>query len=156
MLQLKKYAWFFILATGISLFVFSNICCNGKASNKTMKNNENNNSTISTDSKSGVVILDESTFDEKISNGVTLVDFWATWCRPCRRQGPIIEEVSGSMNGKVAVCKLDIDENPKIAQRYNVQSIPTMLIFKDGKVINQFMGVTAKEDIIQALNKILK
>ena len=69
-------------------------------------------------------------------------------------QSPVIEKVSSEMAGKALVFKLDIDESPAIANRYNVQSIPTMMIFKDGKVVNQFVGLTDKSDIVSAIEKI--
>jgi len=157
MLQLRNYTWAFVLATGIIAVVSSNVCCTGKASDReAMANNVNTGVNKSNETTGGVVILNEKTFDEAIKKGVTLVDFWATWCRPCKMQGPVIEEVGTAMSGKAAICKLDIDQNPQITQRYNVQSIPTMIIFKDGKVVSQFLGYTSKEEIIKEIDKVLK
>jgi thioredoxin 1 len=156
MLRLRNYTWIFLLATGIFAVVFSNICCTGKASNNQVSaNNVTPTKTASTDNSSSVIILTEKTFDEQIKKGVVLVDFWATWCRPCKMQGPIIEEVNTDITGKAVICKLDVDQNPAIANRFGVQSIPTMIIFKDGKVVNKFLGVTPKEDIINELNKFI-
>ena len=141
---------FFFFAT---LLVSINAGCTGKASN-------NGNNTTTTDetsaAKTAVLTLDAQSFDARISTGVTLVDFWATWCRPCRMQGPVIEEVSKDMAGKVTVGKLDIDDNPDIAARYGVESIPNMIIFKDGKVVGQFIGLTEKDELVKALNNHLK
>ena len=139
------------------VLIGSNICCTGKASNN--KNNTeasfDNNSLPNSKSES-VITLNENNFDESIKSGIVLVDFWATWCPPCRMMGPVIENIGKEMNGKASVCKVDIDQSPAIAGRYNVQSIPTMIIFKDGKVVKQFVGITSKEDIIEAINSQLK
>jgi thioredoxin 1 len=147
---------FMLFAT---ILIGSNVCCTGIASNN---DNSLTNEVVKTTSSQatavpgGVINLTEQSFDAKISTGVTLVDFWATWCKPCRRQAPVIEEVSTEMAGKVNVGKLDIDESPLIADKYGVESIPTMIIFKDGIAVGQFIGLTSKEDIITALNKQLK
>ncbi|HNW90364.1 MAG TPA: thioredoxin [Bacteroidales bacterium] len=109
-----------------------------------------------TENAGGVIILTDNSFNEMIKKGVTLVDFWATWCRPCRIQAPILDEVSAEMKGKAVIGKLDVDQNPVISGKYFIQSIPTMLIFKDGKVVKTFVGVTSKEVIIAEINKALK
>jgi thioredoxin 1 len=142
----------------LTIIIGSNVCCTGKASNKGINVSADANETQAAEASApgSVMKLTEGSFDAKTGTGVALVDFWATWCKPCRMQGPIIEEVGKEMAGKVTVGKLDIDENPSIANKYGVQSIPTMLIFKDGIVVGQFVGITAKEDILSALNKQLK
>ncbi|MCJ7826371.1 thioredoxin [Patescibacteria group bacterium] len=84
-----------------------------------------------------------------------LVDFWAVWCGPCQMQEPIVEKVATTMAGKAKVGKLNVDENPKIAQKYNVMSIPTLMIFKGGAMVKQFVGVQSKETLIAELNKLL-
>ena len=142
-----------------SLFILSNVCCTGKVSNKDkniIKDTATTQSAQPAVDKGEVIALTDQNFDTKISSGVTLVDFWATWCRPCRLQAPVIEEISKDMAGKVSVCKVDIDECPAVANKYGIQSIPTMIIFKNGSVVGHFVGITAKEDIVSALNKQLK
>lgn len=106
-------------------------------------------------SPSSVVVLNESNFDTEIQTGVVLVDFWATWCGPCRIQGPIVENVAGQVNGKAKVAKLDVDAAPKVAQRFNIQSIPTLVIFKNGKPEKQFVGVTKAEALVSAITAAL-
>ncbi len=80
-----------------------------------------------------------------------LVDFWAPWCNPCRMLGPVIDEIADEVDGKALVCKVNIDEEQNLAQEYRVMSIPTLLFFKDGKVVNQLVGVRPKEEILDAL-----
>lgn len=147
-----------VLLFFITVLIGSNICCTGKASNKEPQATAINESgSVVTPETSGTVqSLSESTFDESIKSGIVLVDFWATWCMPCKLQSPIIEKVSTEMVGKATVYKLDIDKSPGIADRYDVQSIPTMIIFKDGKAVGQFVGLTQKADIISAIEKTSK
>lgn len=103
-----------------------------------------------------VTILNSQSFNETIKSGVTLVDFWAVWCKPCRMEAPIVEDVNDAMAGMVKVCKIDIDQNKDIANQFNIQYIPTLIIFKDGRIAKKFTGFTAKEDILGALTNQLK
>lgn len=95
------------------------------------------------------IILTDDNFDSEINDGAmpVLVDFWAAWCGPCRMLGPIIEDLARQYKGKVKICKLNVDENPDAAKKYNVMSIPTVLLFKDGKVVNQSVGAVPKEKL---------
>lgn len=81
-----------------------------------------------------------------------LVDFWASWCNPCKMMGPIVEEIAGEMEGKIKVFKLNVDEERNLAIKYNIMSIPAFLLFKDGKVEKQTIGMQSKEDLINFLN----
>lgn len=95
----------------------------------------------------------EADFDEVVlgSELPVLVDFWAPWCNPCRMLGPVIDEIADEVDGKALVCKVNIDEEQDLAQEYRVMSIPTLLFFKDGKVVNQLVGVRPKEELLDAL-----
>jgi thioredoxin 1 len=84
-----------------------------------------------------------------------LVDFWATWCGPCKMISPIVEQISVEMAGKAKVGKIDVDENNSLASQYNVRSIPTLLFFKGGQVVDAIIGATSKDVITQKLNDIL-
>ena len=86
--------------------------------------------------------FDSKSFDEAIASGTTLVDFWATWCGPCRMQAPILDAFDAEMGDVVKVGKVDVDEQPDIAARFNIFSIPTLIAFKDGTEIARTVGVT--------------
>ena len=86
--------------------------------------------------------FNEKSFNEAIASGTTLVDFWATWCGPCRMQAPILDSFEAEMGAAVKVGKVDVDEEPGIAQRFNIFSIPTLIVFRDGKEVARTVGVT--------------
>ena len=88
------------------------------------------------------VNVTDTDFDTQVekAQGVTVVDFWATWCAPCRMIAPLLEQLASQYEGKVRVTKLDVDANVKTASRFNVRSIPTILFFKDGKLVDQVVG----------------
>jgi thioredoxin 1 len=95
--------------------------------------------------------LNTKNFDETIKNGVSLVDFWASWCMPCRMQGPIIDNVAEKISGKANICKLNVDDYGDIAGKYGVMSIPTLIVFKNGKSVKQFVGVQSEDVLLKAL-----
>ena len=88
--------------------------------------------------------LNKDNFEQSIANGVALVDFWASWCGPCKMQLPIIEEFSGEMEGKATVGKVNVDEELELAQSFGIQSIPTLILFKDGKPVKKLVGLHSK------------
>lgn len=98
-------------------------------------------------------ILTEENFNETITQGVALVDFWATWCSPCRMLAPVIEEISKDYEGKAQVGKVDVDECPALAQKFGIMSIPSVFIFKDGEVKEKLIGFRTKGQIAETLDK---
>ena len=97
--------------------------------------------------------LDDSTFDSTIQNGVTLVDFYADWCGPCRMIAPIIEEIANEMTGQITVAKLDIESAQNTTAKLNVTSIPTIIIFKGGEEVNRIVGVRDKESLLEMIRE---
>ena len=98
------------------------------------------------------VVVTAANFEATIAEGVVLVDFWAPWCGPCRRQGPIIAEVANEFKGKAVIGKLDVDKHKSIASKYYISTIPTLIIFKDGKVAERLVGLHTKEKLISTIN----
>ncbi|BBM44306.1 thioredoxin [Leptotrichia trevisanii] len=99
--------------------------------------------------------LNKDNFEKSIANGVALVDFWAEWCGPCKMQLPIIEEFSGEMEGKATVGKVNVDEQLELAQSFGIQSIPTLILFKDGKPVKKLVGLHSKEALYEEVNQVL-
>ncbi len=105
----------------------------------------------------GIETLSDATFDEHVKSADTpvLVDFWAEWCGPCKMIAPILEEISGEQKGKIEIAKLNIDDNLDVTRRYEVMSIPTMILFKDGEPQMRIVGARGKAQLLQELQAYL-
>ena len=94
-----------------------------------------------------IMHLTKDNFDSITSSGLVLVDFWATWCGPCRMQAPVLEKLDTELQGSVKICKVDVDENPGLAQRFGVSSIPTLVVIRDGKAVKGVVGLHNLEQL---------
>lgn len=99
--------------------------------------------------------VDEGMFDGLIKEGVVLVDFFATWCPPCKMMHPVIEELSQEYEGKAKVVQVDVDKNPRLAMRYSIMSVPTFIVFSDGTPIATVIGAVPKQELAKHLDKAL-
>ncbi len=97
-------------------------------------------------------VLTDANFKDEVASGLVLVDFWAPWCGPCRMLSPIIEEVAGEVDG-VKVGKLNVDENPQVASQFQIMSIPTVMLFKDGELVETMIGLRPKEAYVEVIKK---
>ncbi len=102
-----------------------------------------------------LIILTDATFKKQIAHGVSLVDFWADWCTPCKIQGPVVSEIAEEMSDKAKICKLDVQHNQRTATQLGIRNIPTIVIFKDGQPVKKFVGVKAKPVLMKALKNAL-
>ncbi|MBU5466556.1 thioredoxin [Virgibacillus sp. MSJ-26] len=100
-----------------------------------------------------ILNVTDQNFTTETSEGLVLADFWAPWCGPCKMIAPVLEEIDGELSDKVKIVKLDVDENQETAGKFGVMSIPTLLLFKDGEVVDQVVGFQPKEALVDLINK---
>ena len=99
--------------------------------------------------------LNSNNFEETVKKGVSLVDFWAPWCGPCRMLAPIIDELAKEFEGKANICKVNSDTEEELGAKYGIRSIPTILFMKNGEVVDQMIGASPKQAFIDKLNSLL-
>ncbi len=119
------------------------------------ENNKMINRRSNMTTKSLVHNITDANFGEITGKGVTMVDFWAPWCQPCRIQGPILERVADKMGEKAQICKINVDENPETATNFGITGIPSLLVFKNGEKVKQFVGVQSENILISELEKLV-
>lgn len=95
----------------------------------------------------------DKNFAEKTSEGLVLIDFWADWCGPCKMIAPVLEEIDSEMSDKVKIVKLNVDENQETAGKYGIMSIPTLLLMKDGNIVDQVVGFQPKDALVSVIDK---
>lgn len=104
---------------------------------------------------SSIIEVTDTNFDKTIAKGVVLVDFWAAWCGPCRMVAPIVEQIATEFAGRVSVGKMDVDKNPATAARMNIRSIPSILIFRDGTLVDTVVGAVSKPVLQRRIEAVL-
>ncbi len=105
---------------------------------------------------SSVKHLNSENFDSETSKGVTLIDFWAEWCGPCKMLGPVLEEVAKEIGNDAVIAKVNVDEAQELAMKFAVRSIPAIFILKEGKTVQQLIGVQSKQVLVNAIRDALK
>lgn len=98
--------------------------------------------------------LTDANFQAQVKSGITLVDFWASWCMPCKMMAPVLNETAEELGSIAKIGKLDVDSNRASSAKYGVRSIPTLILFKNGKEINRFVGVKSKDFLLKEINKV--
>jgi thioredoxin 1 len=135
-------------------FIYSKVSSNeDKGVNTINKTTETVNTT-----EGNEVILSSLNFEQQVlkSQKLVMVDFWATWCGPCRMTAPIVKTLADEYKGKIVVGKVDVDQNRDLAEGYSISAIPTILFFKDGKVVDQQIGMTSKENLEEKIKSLMK
>jgi len=135
----------------LGVLATNNVCSNCQSGSSTdfIENSKANGNELTMN-------LDADNFNTTIAKGVVLVDFWARWCRPCRMQAPILDELVRAINGKAVIGKVNVDYSAFLAQRFTVQYLPTLILFRNGAEIKRFTGVKSKEFLIKSVEDLLK
>jgi len=111
--------------------------------------------TPETETHSSIKELNDQNFQAQVKSGVTLVDFWASWCMPCKMMAPVLNETAEELGNTAKIGKLDVDSNRAASAKYGVRSIPTLILFKNGKEVNRFVGVKTKDFLLKEIGKVV-
>jgi len=104
---------------------------------------------------SAIKELSDANFQAQVKSGVTLVDFWAAWCMPCKMMAPVLNDTAEALGNTAKIAKLDVDANRESSAKYGVRSIPTLILFKNGKEVNRFVGVKTKDFLLKEISKVV-
>lgn len=104
---------------------------------------------------SKIVHLNDKNFKQTTQNSIALIDFWAEWCMPCKMMAPILNEVANEVDGKVKICKLNVEHEQALASKFSVKGIPTLVLLKNGKEVNRFVGIKQKDFLLKEINNLL-
>ena len=139
---MEAFIWIFIIAIIIALVLYMRNLSR-KITQADQRQSEN------------LIILTDETFKKTIEKGVTLVDFWAPWCTPCKIQNPVINQIADELKGKAKVCKINVDKHKRSATQMQIRNIPNIIIFKNGKAEMQLIGVKPKHSIMKSVQSLL-
>ncbi|MEI8007285.1 MAG: thioredoxin [Bacteroidota bacterium] len=136
--------WITFIVLGALVVLFGLLILNTRNRMKSLKDVK---------SSEKVLTLTDQNFSNKVRSGIVLVDFWAEWCMPCKMMIPVLNELSEEVDGSVSIAKLNVDEQKKTAAGFKVRSIPTMILFRNGKEIHRFVGVKTKDYLLKELDR---
>jgi len=134
-----------VIITGIVLVIFGALYLIARLKVKNLPAVENHEK---------IITLTDKNFQHQTKNNVMLVDFWAEWCPPCKMMAPVLNDVAAELTGNAYVGKVDVDQYQLLAQQYQVRNIPTMILYKNGKEIERFVGIKSKAFLVQQINKV--
>ena len=146
--KMKKILIVGVLIVAVSIFLYG----------KSTKSESSEGAIINEATENAEVVLSDATFDKIVlkSDKLVMVDFWATWCGPCRMVAPTVKQIAEEYKGKIVVGKVDVDQCGATASMYSIQSIPTIMFFKNGKAVDQVIGIAPKEMLKQKIDNLLK
>jgi len=136
--------WITIIVLSILLVLFGLLILNARHKMKSLKNVKESEK---------IKVFTDQNFQNKIKNGMILVDFWASWCMPCKMMVPVLNEVAEEVNGKVTIAKVNVDEQKATAAKFGIRSIPTMILFQNGKEVKRIVGVKTKEYLLKEFDR---
>ena len=135
-----------LIIIGVLILAFSVLYLAARSKMKNIADVEDNES---------ILTLSDKNFQHQTRNRIVLVDFWAGWCIPCKMMAPVLNDLTDEIKGKAFVGKVDVEKYQSLAQKFNVRNIPTMVLFRDGKEVNRFVGIKTKDFLVKQIENIL-